>query len=116
MSELVQIGAQPSKPGTSPGSRFCLRPVCGCKSVTVGRMLIELGVSAYSAWTAPSAAIRGHSRLNRQQIRVASSIQRQRRHLVARDDLAEVGSNGVNLHAVEVVTVTVSDRTPTERT
>ena len=57
MSELVQIGAQPSKAGTLPCKPVLSSSVLWLQSVTVGWMLIELGVSAYSAWTARSAAI-----------------------------------------------------------
>ncbi len=57
MSELVQIGAQHSKAGTSSSNPVLSSSVLWLQSVTVGWMLIELGVSAYSAWTAHSAAI-----------------------------------------------------------
>ena len=41
---------------------------------------------------------RSHSRLNRQQIGVASSVQWQRRHLRAGNDFAKMSGRGIDLH------------------
>ena len=58
---------------------------------------------------------RRHARLNRQQIGVASSIQRQRGHLRARYDFAEMGRNGFDLHSGTAVTITESVWPPIAR-
>jgi divalent metal cation (Fe/Co/Zn/Cd) transporter len=57
MSELAQIGASPSGARMSTCKPVPSRSVLWLQTVTVVWMLIEFGVSAYSAWTAHSAAI-----------------------------------------------------------
>lgn len=57
MSELVQIGSRPSRARTSPSQQVLSSFILLLQSVSVAWMLIEFGVSAYSAWTAHSAAI-----------------------------------------------------------
>lgn len=57
MSQLLQIGSQPSKVGTS---RYRSRPsssVLWLQGITLAWMLIECGVSGFAAWTAHSPAI-----------------------------------------------------------
>jgi divalent metal cation (Fe/Co/Zn/Cd) transporter len=57
VSELVQIGSQPSTAGTSPSRPSLSSSVLWLQSITVAWMLIEFGVSAFAAWTARSPAI-----------------------------------------------------------
>ena len=57
MSELLQIGSQPSMVGTSPHKPRPSSSVLWLQSITVAWMLIECGVSAFAAWTAHSPAI-----------------------------------------------------------
>ncbi len=56
MTELVQIGVQPSKPAivSTPGPSAT---VLWLQGVTLGWMLVELGVSAFAAVTAHSPAM-----------------------------------------------------------
>jgi len=57
VSELVQIGSKPSMAGTSPYKPRVSSSVLWLQSITVAWMLIELGASAFAAWTAHSPAI-----------------------------------------------------------
>lgn len=57
VSELLQIGSQPSMEGTSPRKPRPSSSVLWLQSITVVWMLIECGVSAFAAWTAHSPAI-----------------------------------------------------------
>src|SRR5260370_7722302 len=57
MSELVQIGSQPSTAGTSPYKPRLSTSLLWLQSITVAWMLIEFGGSAFAAWTARSPAI-----------------------------------------------------------
>jgi len=57
VSELVQIGSQPSTASTSPYRRPLSSSVFWLQSIAVAWMLIECGVSAFAAWTAHSPAI-----------------------------------------------------------
>ena len=57
MSELLQVGSQPSMVGTSPHNPRPSSSVLWLQSITVAWMLIECGVSAFAAWTAHSPAI-----------------------------------------------------------
>jgi divalent metal cation (Fe/Co/Zn/Cd) transporter len=57
VSELLQIGSQPSIVGTSPRKPRPSSSVLWLQSITAAWMLIECGVSAFAAWTAHSPAI-----------------------------------------------------------
>jgi divalent metal cation (Fe/Co/Zn/Cd) transporter len=57
VSELLQIGSQPSIVGTSPHKARPSSSLLWLQSITVAWMLIECGVSAFAAWTAHSPAI-----------------------------------------------------------
>lgn len=57
MSELVQIGSQSSTAGASPFRPRLSSSVLWLQGITVAWMLVEVGVSAFAAWTAHSPAI-----------------------------------------------------------
>ena len=57
MSELLQIGSQPSKVGTSHHRPLPSSSVLWLQGITLAWMLIECGVSGFAAWTAHSPAV-----------------------------------------------------------
>jgi divalent metal cation (Fe/Co/Zn/Cd) transporter len=57
VSELIQIGSRPSKASMSPERSSLPSSVLWLQSATVAWMLVELGVSAFAAWTARSPVI-----------------------------------------------------------